>query len=149
MMSPSRAGSSHSSSWRIFSSARLVTFFTSARNWKLAKNELKFNFFKKLVLKMTKYVPKSYISTLKTPFVLHKFKWMSMKLIRTEAKLGNKLRICYILTCILSLLSARFQLENWSTPAQLGSEPSQLGLAWAGKFQIELISSIYPHCLGW
>ena len=30
----------------------------------------------------------------------------------TEAKLGNKLRICYFLTYILSVLSARFQLEN-------------------------------------
>ena len=44
VMSPSRAGSSHSSSWRIFGSARLVTFFTSARNQKLAQNEPKFDF---------------------------------------------------------------------------------------------------------
>ena len=41
VMSPSRAGSNHSSSWRIFSSARLVTFFASARMQKLAKNEPK------------------------------------------------------------------------------------------------------------
>ena len=60
--------------------------------------------------------------SLKTPFVLHKFKKMSMKLIDgIEAKLGIKLRICYFLTCILSVLSARFQLENWSGQAQLGS----------------------------
>jgi len=38
-MSPSRAGSSHSSSWRFFSSARLVTFFHLARNEKLGENE--------------------------------------------------------------------------------------------------------------
>ena len=38
VMSPSQAGSS----WRIFSSAQLMTFFHSARNQKLAKNELKF-----------------------------------------------------------------------------------------------------------
>ena len=44
VMSPSRAGSSHSSSWRIFSSARLVTFFHSARNRKLAENEPRFWF---------------------------------------------------------------------------------------------------------
>ena len=35
VMSSSRAGSS----WRIFSSARLVTFFTSARNWKLTEKQ--------------------------------------------------------------------------------------------------------------
>ena len=44
VMSPSRAGSSHSSIWRIFSLARLVTFFHSAWNRKLAKNEPKFWF---------------------------------------------------------------------------------------------------------
>ena len=44
VMSPSRAGSSHSSSWRIFSSARLVTFFPSARNRKSAENEPNFLF---------------------------------------------------------------------------------------------------------
>ena len=50
VMSPSRAGSSHSSSWRIFSSAGLVTFFTSARmqnrpktSQKSAENEPKFD----------------------------------------------------------------------------------------------------------
>ena len=41
VMSPSRAGSSHSSSWTIFSSARLVTFFVQLEekfqleNWKI------------------------------------------------------------------------------------------------------------------
>ena len=30
----------------------------------------------------------------------------------TEAKLGNELKICYFLTCISSVMSARFQLEN-------------------------------------
>ena len=84
-MSPSRAGLSHSSSWRIFSSVRLVTFFTSAWNWKLAKNELKFTFIINLFWKWLICVSKSYHSTLKTPFVLHKFKHklkkMSMKLI--------------------------------------------------------------------
>ena len=34
------------------------------------------------------------------------------------------------LTYILSVLSARFQLENWSAPSRLGSELSQLELAW-------------------
>ena len=65
---------------------------------------------------------------------------MIMQLIRigynhdTGRKFGN-------LIVVLKKISARFQLENWSAPAQLGSEPSQLGLARAGKFQLELISS--------
>ena len=42
---------------------------------------------------------------------------------------------------IVSSVSAR-KLKCPSS-ARLGSEPSQLGLAWAGKFQLELISSIY------
>ena len=46
VMSPSRAGSSHSSSWRIFSSARLCLWPFSLQlgieNW--LKNELKFQF---------------------------------------------------------------------------------------------------------
>ena len=44
VMSPSRAGSSHSSSWRIFSSARLVTFLLSARIQKMAKTSRNFDF---------------------------------------------------------------------------------------------------------
>ena len=44
VMSPSRAGSSHSSSWRIFSSARLVTFLLSARKRKMAETSRNFNF---------------------------------------------------------------------------------------------------------
>jgi hypothetical protein len=52
---------------------------------------------------------------------------------------------CDFLTYILSGLSARFQLENCA-PARLGSEPSLLGLARAGKFQLELISRLnIPH----
>ena len=36
----------------------------------------------------------------------------------------NKLKICYFLTYILYVLSVRFQLENWSAPARLGSNSS-------------------------
>ena len=43
VMSPSRGGSSQSSSWRIFSSTRLVTFYPSARNQISAKTS--WNFF--------------------------------------------------------------------------------------------------------
>ena len=35
--------------------------------------------------------------------------------------MGSKLRICYFLAYILSVLSARFQLKNWSAPAWLSS----------------------------
>ena len=66
-----------------------------------------------------------------------------------RSKIRKKLRICYFLTYILSVLSARFQLDNWSVPAQLSSELSQLGLAQAGKFQLELISSTHPIWLFW
>ena len=44
VMSPSQAGSSHSSSWKIFISARLMTFFHSARNQKLAETSRNFDF---------------------------------------------------------------------------------------------------------
>ena len=47
------------------------------------------------------------------------------------------------MTYILSVLLARFQLENRSAPARLGSKPSQLGLAQPRKFQLELISNNY------
>ena len=57
VMSPSKAGSSWSSSWRIFSSARLVSFFPSARNRKSAENEPKLSFFFLI------YVAKSYFLT--------------------------------------------------------------------------------------
>ena len=44
-------------------------------------------------------------------------------------------------------LSTRFQLENWITPARLGSETIQLGSAQLGIFQLELITSIYHQLL--
>ena len=53
----------------------------------------------------------------------------------TGRKFGN-------LIVVLKKISAQFQLENWSAPAWLGSEFSQLGLARAGKFQLEPISTI-------
>ena len=43
-MSPSRSGSSHRLSWKIFSSARLVTFLLSARYWKMAITSRSFDF---------------------------------------------------------------------------------------------------------
>ena len=73
---------------RIFSSSRLVAFFTSARNQKLAENEPKFDshlktyswlfFIINLYWKWLNYAAKSYHSTLKRPFVLislHKWSW--------------------------------------------------------------------------
>ena len=47
VMSPSRAGSSHSWSWRIFSLAQLVPFFSSARNKKIGWKRAKISFLKK------------------------------------------------------------------------------------------------------
>ena len=45
------------------------------------------------------------------------------------------------LTYILLVLLARFQLGDQSAPARLGLETSQLGLARAGKFQLEPITT--------
>ena len=42
---------------------------------------------------------------------------------------------------------ARFQLENWNAQARLGSEPFQLGLAQAGKFQLEPITRLGMYLL--
>ena len=61
VMSPSRAGSSHSSRWRIFSSARLVTFFIQLEieNWPKMSRTFDFffmiNYFDRIGLKMIKF----------------------------------------------------------------------------------------------
>ena len=52
VMGPSRAGSSHSSSWRIFSSARDLFHFSS--KLKIGQKRAEIHFYNKLVLKMTK-----------------------------------------------------------------------------------------------
>ena len=55
VMSPSRAGSSHSSSWRIFSSARLGSWpFHFSSKLKIGQKWAEIHFCNKLVLKMTK-----------------------------------------------------------------------------------------------
>jgi hypothetical protein len=107
----------------IFSSARLVTFFTSARNWKFTKNELKFGFsiedlffiifYNKLVLKMSKLCT----------FLLHKFKKRSIKLIEIMIQKQNWeiWKICFH---IVSSVSAR-KLECPSS-ARLGNFTARL-----------------------
>ena len=101
-MSPSRAGSSHSSSWRIFSSAPSWRIFSSARlgsspfslqlgieNW--LKNELKFQFSVEdlfSIIKLTKLCIWIKLFTFKNTKVQindHKIDWNH----DTEAKLGN------------------------------------------------------------
>ena len=44
--------------------------------------------------------------------------------------------------------SARFQLENWNAPAQLGLEHFQLGLAQLEKFQLEIITKLNIQAVG-
>jgi hypothetical protein len=73
--------------------------------------------------------------------VLH----MMIKIRKFDCSLGVGTKICVLLTYILLELLARFQLENYSAPVRLGSEPSQLGLARAGKFQLKLISTNHVH----
>ena len=77
VMSPSRAGSSHSSSWRILSSARLVTFSFQLKNKKIAENELKFRFLFDFHFFLSEdcFMWINYRnSTIKTPFMLPKFR---------------------------------------------------------------------------
>ena len=47
-------------------------------------------------------------------------------------------KICFLL---MYIKSARFQLQNWDAQARLGSQPSKLGSAQLGKFQLELITN--------
>ena len=141
-MSPSRAGSSRSSNWRIFSLAWLVTYFASARNQKTAKNKLNFQFpvgdlF--LIWKWINYAAKSYHTTLKTPLCF--IKWLkSCKNGKFEIVILNQgLQFAIFWHTLCQYCQLGFSLEI-AVP-QLGSESSQLGLAWAGKFQLEPISS--------
>ena len=131
-------------SWRMYSSARLVIFFHSARNKQSAKIEPKFwlsffffflnNQFGKIGLKMTKLstmIYRLYYSTPNMSIVLLTF----IKIRNFDCSLGVDTKICYFLTYTLSVLSARFQLENWSAPAWLGPAGlgtfiAQLGLSW-------------------
>ena len=73
------------------------------------------------------------------------FLWCCIQLSKIAAifeKLGIiKLKICYFFKNIISSVSAR--KLKCSSSAWLGLEPSQLGLTRAGKFQLELISTIY------
>ena len=55
------------------------------------------------------------------------------------------LKICFLL---ISIKSAQFQLENWDAQARLGSQPSQLGSAQLGKFQLKLITTKYIQPVG-
>ena len=134
-MSPSRAGSSHSSSWRIFSSARLVTFFSQleTKNWPKTSRSFDFvilnNYFSKMGLKMIKLctiIHKLQYSTPWMSIVLHIF----IEIRKFDGSFGVGTKICYFLTYILSVLSARFQLENWSAPARLGSARNLHSSAW-------------------
>ena len=115
-MSPSRAGLSHSSSWKIFSSARLVTFFHSARNRKMAKTSWNFNNFESnwfMYLNYSFFTPK-------IPILLNKFIKLNIRyiIIMIEAQNWN---LIVVPNYDLKFLSARFQLENWSAPARLDS----------------------------
>ena len=116
LISPSRAGSCHSSSWLVpqlelndfqLGSAQLVTFFPSARNRKSATNEPKFlSFFKFSFMQLNHS-----FQLLNKPFILYKFIKIIMQLIKigynhdTGRKFGN-------LIVVLKKNSARFQLEN-------------------------------------
>ena len=69
--------------------------------------------------------------------------YVLLQLVLIMIKVQNRkifyvVKIWFLLMCIKS---ARFQLENWDAQAQLGKQPSQLGSAQLGKFQLELIAT--------
>ena len=143
VMSPSRAGSSHSWSWRIFGSSRGLFHFSSKSKIGRKRAEIGFSvedlfliiFYNILVLKMTNYAAKSYHLTLKRPFVLislHKVSWNWL-----ESCYRNKIGKFYT-HIVMWVLSARFQLKNWSAPAWLSSAQN---LHSSGSLELENSSS--------
>ena len=60
-------------------------------------------------------------------------------------KVQNRKIFYAVKICFFYIKSARFQLENWDAQARLGLQPSQLGLAQLGKFQLKLITNIYLY----
>ena len=151
VMSPSRAGSSHSSSWSIFSSARLGSWpfcFSSDLFFSARKSE------------NCHFLLGAEKATYKKTFqnyVLWKWEFLSSKIPVLRIHTIKTLLIVqiYISTFFLgpknltikgykkksSSVSAR-KLKCHSS-ARLGSEPSKLGSAWAGKFRLGLITSIW------
>ena len=151
-MSPSRAGSSRSSSWRIFSSARLglwpFPFSSEIFLYRLVfyfhsvlcllgcfrlEGKTKFNFCcrqKKIGNIKAKNWIKSFCKEICT-FAqrLASDIFSSCLLIKKTpdnknlGKVSSKFAIFWHEYCQY-VLSARFQLGNWSAPARLGSEPS-------------------------
>ena len=135
-MSPSRAGSSDNSRWRIFSSARRGAWPFSlqlesenrpktSRKWAKIRFSI---FIIKLYWKLLNYAAKLYNSTLKTPYLLindHEIDWNHV----IEAKSDNK-----------NLGKNEFKKFEtfWHTYCQLSFSSKmkvpQLGLTWLGTF---------------
>ena len=150
-MSPSRAGSSHSSSWRVFSSARDLFHFSS--KWKSAKNEPKIGwkwakiqflfFIKNLYWKWLNYAAQLYNSALKKPHLLiNDYEIDYNHVIKAKSWGKNELLRFFDIHIVGIVSSVSARKSRCPSSARLGSETSQLGLARAGKFQLELISSI-------
>ena len=113
-MSPSRAGSSQSSSWRIFSLARVGLWPFSLQleieNRQKTSWNFDFDFFSlNHSFKFLKHLL-CYVFSYKLPC-----NWLELVIIMMLVeKIGN-------LIGVLKQNSARFQLKNWSVPAWLGS----------------------------
>ena len=147
-MSPSQAGSSHSSSWRIFGSA--CDLFLSARkfsyegskigrilgsffeNWHHGLDTKGIFFFKNLIFNFH-----SVLSLLgcfrlegKTEFNFGCSCLLTWKLLIIKTWGKNEFKICYFLTYILSVMLARFQLGNWSAPARRSLARNLHSSAW-------------------
>ena len=99
VMIPSKAGWSHSSSWKIFSSAlfglRSFSLQLEIENWPKTSQKQILSFWLFLIInlfwKWLDYAVRSYYSTLKTPFVLIKLDKQSWNWSKSccRSKLGN------------------------------------------------------------
>ena len=146
-MSPSQAGSSQGSSWTIFSSARLGSWtFLLSSEISLFRLENQPNQLGLTLMKIRGFQLK------KTSFMLHERSWKFVKLCfyhEKSTKLGN---LIAFVTCTKNLLlidihkvsSVSARKLKCPSSVRLGSKLSQLGLARAGKFQLEPITSVNP-----
>ena len=136
-MNPSRAGSSLSSSWRIFSSARDLFHFSSELkiDWKRA--EISILIWRPIFYYF--YACKSNYSRIKTPFCATKIQINYHELDWNHNTWLLRLFDIHIVGIVSSVSARKLKCPS---SARLSSEPSQLGLARAGKFQLELISKL-------
>ena len=116
-MSPSQAGSSQSSSWRIFGSARDLFPFSSKS--KIGRKRAKFFFY--YYFRLCSYIIVfNFLKHLLSYINSYKWSYNWLELVIIMILVENWEFYCSF-KLGLKKNSARFQLENWSAPARLGS----------------------------